>query len=54
MGTHTIYWITQFYLLPDIGDVPAITTAKSGNRFIDQVGERPSWCEYLAQGYYTG
>ena len=32
------YGITQFYLPPDRGDVPAITLAEAGTRFIDPGG----------------
>ena len=38
MGIRASYGITQFYLPPDTGDVPAITPAETGTRFIDPRG----------------
>ena len=32
MGTHTPYRITQCYLPPDRGDIPALTPAEAGTR----------------------
>jgi len=33
MGTHMPYGITQCYLPPGTGDVPALTPAEAGTRF---------------------
>jgi len=35
---HMPYGITQCYLQPDIGDIPASTPAKAGTRFSDSRG----------------
>ena len=34
-GTHMLYGITQCYLPPDRGDLPAFTPAEAGTRFSD-------------------
>jgi len=37
-GTHMPYWITQWYLPPGRGDIPALTRTEAGTRFIDPRG----------------
>jgi len=37
-GTHMPYRITQCYLPPDGGDIPAFTTAEAGTRLSDPGG----------------
>ena len=37
-GTRVSYGVTQFYLPPNRGDIPAITPAEAGTRFIDTGG----------------
>ena len=37
-GTHMPYGITQCYLPPDRGDIPAFTPAEAGTRFSDPGG----------------
>jgi len=37
-GTHIPYGITQCYLLPDRGDIPAFTPAEAGTRLSDPGG----------------
>ena len=37
-GTHIPYGITQRYLPPGRGDIPAFTTAEAGTRFSDPGG----------------
>ena len=56
-ATHMSYEITQFYLPPGWGDVPAIPTVEVGTWFIDP-RMMVSWVDlshlvYLAQGYYV-
>ena len=41
-GTHMPYRITQCYLPPGRGDIPAFTPAKAGTRFSDP---RPEGCK---------
>ena len=38
MGTHVPYGITQYYLPPDRGDIPAFTPAEAGTRLSDPGG----------------
>ena len=38
IGTHIPYRITQCYLPPDIGDIPAFTPAEAGTRLSDPGG----------------
>ena len=38
MGTRVPYGITQYYLLPGIGDDPAFTPAEAGTRLSDPGG----------------
>ena len=37
-GTHVPYGITQYYLLPGRGDIPAFTSAEAGIRLSDPGG----------------
>jgi len=37
-GTHVPYGITQYYLLPGRGDIPAFTPAEAGTRLSDPGG----------------
>jgi len=37
-GTHMPYGITQYYLLPGRGDIPALTPAEAGTRLNDPGG----------------
>ena len=37
-GTHMLYGITQCYLPPGRGDIPAFTPAEAGTRFSDPRG----------------
>jgi len=37
-GTHMPYWITQCYLPPGRGDIPALTRTEAGTRFSDPRG----------------
>jgi len=37
-GTHVPYEITQYYLPPDRGDIPALTPAEAGTRLSDPGG----------------
>ena len=37
-GTHMPYGITQYYLLPGRGDIPALTAAEAGTRLSDPGG----------------
>ena len=37
-GTHMPYGITQCYLAPNRGDIPAFTPAEAGTRFSDPGG----------------
>ena len=37
-GTHVPYGITQYYLPPGRGDIPAVTPAEAGTRFSDPGG----------------
>jgi len=39
-GTHVPYGITQCYLPPGRGDIPAFTPAEAGTRFSDPGGMR--------------
>ena len=38
MGTHISYGITQCYLPPGRGDIPAFTPAEAGTRFSEPGG----------------
>ena len=38
IGTHMPYKITQFYLPPNRGDIPALTPAEAGTRLSDPGG----------------
>jgi len=38
MGTHMPYGITQYYLPPGRGDIPAFTPAEAGTRLSDPGG----------------
>ena len=42
MGTHVPYGITQCYLPPGRGDIPAFTPAKAGTRFSNPGGMQVS------------
>ena len=39
-GTHVPYRITQCYLPPGRGDIPAVTPAEPGTRFSDPGGKQ--------------
>jgi len=44
MGTNMPYGITQCYLLPGRGDIPAFTPAEAGTQFSD-LGGMPGWVD---------
>ena len=45
-GTHVPYGITQSYLPPDRGDIPALTPAEAGTRLSDPGGMQ-SWVDLV-------
>ena len=45
-GTHMPHGITQCYLPPDRGDIPALTPAEAGTRFIDPGGMK-GWVDLV-------
>ena len=45
-GTHVRYGITQYYLLPGRGDIPAFTPAEAGTRLSDP-GRMQGWVDLV-------